>query len=177
MLAEHVQHMSVSGYVYLRGDQMNMQRVGCLCPLFLALSTALVIVWVVISEHDGGRLGTRCRLPSWPWSWEECTIAVYAGYFHSTHIPSYDCFQWVHRVVRQAPLGELCSRNNHPALQFHYYDTMCHIALLPKDQELRWCLSSSFYPLRSPETDPLINHVHLICATHPGVSHTSPIHV
>ena len=24
---------------------MNMQRVGCLCPLFLTLSTALVVVW------------------------------------------------------------------------------------------------------------------------------------
>jgi len=38
--------------------------IGYLCPLFLVLSTALVIVWAVISEHDGGRLGTRCRLPS-----------------------------------------------------------------------------------------------------------------
>jgi len=61
---EHVHHMSVSGYVWLRGDQMNMQRVGCLCPLFLALSTSLVIVWAVNSEHDGERLGTMCRLPS-----------------------------------------------------------------------------------------------------------------
>ena len=61
---EHVHHMSVSGYAQRRGDQMNMQRVGCLCPLFLALSTALVIVWAVISEHDGETLGTRCRLPS-----------------------------------------------------------------------------------------------------------------
>ena len=34
---EHVQHMSVSGFVQLCGDQMNMQRVGCLCTLFLAL--------------------------------------------------------------------------------------------------------------------------------------------
>ena len=65
-LVEHVHHMSVSGYAYLRGDQMNMQRLGCLCPLSLALSTALVIVWVVISEHDGERLRTRCKLPSQP---------------------------------------------------------------------------------------------------------------
>jgi len=47
---------------------MNMQQVGCLCSLFLALSSALVIMWAVISEHDGERLGerlgTRCMLPS-----------------------------------------------------------------------------------------------------------------
>jgi len=61
---EHAHHMFVSGYVQFRGDQMNMQLVGCLCPLFLALSSALVIVWVVISEHDGETLGTRCRLTS-----------------------------------------------------------------------------------------------------------------
>jgi len=53
---EHVHHMSVSGYTQLRGDQMNIQREGCLCPLFLVLSTALVIVWVVISDHDGESL-------------------------------------------------------------------------------------------------------------------------
>ena len=50
--------------------------------------------------------------------------------------------------VCEAPLGELCSRNDCQALQLHYYDIMCHMALLPEDQELRWCLSSSFYPLR-----------------------------
>jgi len=71
--------------------------------------------------------------------------------------------------------GELCSRNDHQALQFHYSDSMRHIALLPEDQELRWFLSSSFYWLQSPQTDPLIDPVHLICATQPGVSRTSPI--
>ena len=58
-------HTSVSGYAQLRGDQINIQRVRCLCPLYLALSTALVIVWAVISEHDGERLVTMCRLPSY----------------------------------------------------------------------------------------------------------------
>ena len=43
---------------------MNMEPVGCLYPLFLALSTVLVIVWAVISEHDGETLGTRFRIPS-----------------------------------------------------------------------------------------------------------------
>ena len=41
----------------------------------------------------------------------------------------------VHRVVRQAPLGELCSRNDRQALQFHYYDIVCHIAILPEEKK------------------------------------------
>jgi len=34
---EPIHHTSVSGYAQLRGDQINIQRVECLCPLFLAL--------------------------------------------------------------------------------------------------------------------------------------------
>ena len=179
-IVEHVHHMSVSGYTQLRGDQMNIQREGCLCPLFLVLSTALVIVWVVISDHDGE------NLRGLEWS---------AGYLLNLD-PGQNAPLWymqgtstshtyhltirllrVYRVVCEAPLGELCSKNNHQALQFRYYDIMHHIALLQEDQELRSCLSSSFYPLQSPQTDPLIDPVHLICATQPGVEHTSPIHV
>ena len=41
-------------------------------------------------RNDGETLGTRYRPHSPPIFWAECTIAVHAGYFHSTHIPSYD---------------------------------------------------------------------------------------
>ena len=83
----------------------------------------------------------------------------------------------VHRVVYVAPLGELCSRSDGQALQLYWFGITCHIPLLPDDQEVRWSLSSSFSPLRSPQRGPLIDPVHLICATQPGVSHTSPIYV
>jgi len=56
--------MSVSSYAQWRGDQINIQRIGCLFPLFLALYHCGVMAWMVISEHDGERLGTMCRLPS-----------------------------------------------------------------------------------------------------------------
>jgi len=174
-IAEHVHHMSVSGYAQLRGHQMNIQWVGCLCPLFLALSTALVIVWAV--NMMGRRLerGAGCLLNLDPWqnapSWYmqgTCTA-------HTYHLTIR--LQRVHGVVCLAPLGELCSRSDWQALQLNYYDNMWHIQLLPDHQEFRWCLSSSFYPLRSPQTDPLIDLVRLICATQLGVSHASPIQV
>jgi len=48
-----------------------------LCPYPPWRSTAaLKLAWAVISAHDGERLGTRCRLPSEPWFWAECTIMV-----------------------------------------------------------------------------------------------------
>jgi len=69
-IVEHVHHMSVSGYLQLRGDQINMQRVGFLCPLFLALSTALVIVWAAWwSQNMMGRgleWGAGCLLNLYP---------------------------------------------------------------------------------------------------------------
>jgi len=34
---EHVHHIFVSGYAQSRGDQIDIQQVGCLFPLFLAL--------------------------------------------------------------------------------------------------------------------------------------------
>jgi len=77
----------------------------------------------------------------------------------------------VHRVLRVEPLGELCSRSDRKTLQFHYYDIMRHIALLPHDI---WCLTSSFYPLRSPQTDPLIDPVALdMCNTARNFTHQS----
>ena len=54
---------------------------------------------------------------------------------------------------------------------------MRHTALLPDDQDLRWYLSFSFSLLWSPQRGALIDPVQLICATQPGVSHTSPMHV
>ena len=67
----------------------------------------------------------------------------------------------VNRVVFEVPLGKLCNRNDrHWALQFHEYDILCHIVLLLEDQELRWCLPSSFYSLRVTQRDPLIDPVH-----------------
>jgi len=56
-----VHHTSDSGYAQSRGDQINIRRVGCLCLLFLALATALVMVWAVISEHDGERLEKKVQ--------------------------------------------------------------------------------------------------------------------
>ena len=85
--------------------------------------------------------------------------------------------QRVHRVVRVAPLGELCSWSDSQALQVNYYDIMRHIALLPEEQALRWCLWSSFCLLQSPQRGPLIDPVHLICVKQIGVSHMTPIHV
>jgi len=32
---EHVHHTSINGYVQSRGDRTIIQRVGCLCPIFL----------------------------------------------------------------------------------------------------------------------------------------------
>ena len=37
VLGEPVHNTSGSGYAQSRGDQINIQRVGCLCPLFLAI--------------------------------------------------------------------------------------------------------------------------------------------
>jgi len=36
-IGEPVQHMSASGHAQSHGDQINIQRVGRCCPLFLAL--------------------------------------------------------------------------------------------------------------------------------------------
>jgi len=62
-LVEHVHHTSVREYAQSRGDQINIQRVWCLCPLSLALYHCWVMAWALIWVHDGERLATRCRLP------------------------------------------------------------------------------------------------------------------
>jgi len=37
-LVQHVHRTSLGSYAQLRADQINIHGVGCLCPLFLALS-------------------------------------------------------------------------------------------------------------------------------------------
>ena len=118
------------------------------------------------------------------------------------------CLQWVHGVVRVAPLGELCSSIDQQALQntilrSAFCESMelcvwhclvnyaaasiskrCNYIIMISCATLSYCQMTrswddvySFYPLQSPQTDPLIDPVRLICATQPGVSHTGPIHV
>ena len=80
----------------------------------------------------------------------------------------------VHKVVYVSTLSEFCSKSDLQALQFHCYDIMRHIALLLEDQELRYCLSFSFVPLRSPQRGPLIDPVHVIlCNTARIFTHES----
>ena len=95
---EHVHHTSVSGYAQSRGDQINIQRVGCLCPVFLSLYHCRVMAWAEISERDRERLDMWCRLflnldpgqnaPSW------CMQSVSTGhtYYLTTRL------RRVHRV-------------------------------------------------------------------------------
>jgi len=94
---------------------------------------------------------------------------------HTHHLTI--CFWQVHRVVYVALLGELCIRSDRQALQLHQYDIMRHIALLSDDQQFRWCPLYSFSPFWLPQRGRLIDSVHLICSTQPGVSYTCPKHV
>jgi len=53
-IGESVLHTSVSGYAQSRGDQINIQRVGCLCPLYLAL-------FHCAGDGIGGDMNTWCN--------------------------------------------------------------------------------------------------------------------
>jgi len=167
---------SVSGHAQSRGDQINIQRVGCLCPLFLALfhcsgdgvggdlSTWLGEAWNKVQAAFPTLIMRRMN--------HRGACRVLAHGTHTTWWPAFgesiEMCMW-HRSVNFAA-GAIVQRCN-------CINIMRHIALLPDDQKLRWCLSSSFSPLRSPRRGPLIDPVHLKCAIQPEVSHASPIHV
>jgi len=102
----------------LRCDQLNMQRVGCLCPLFLALCTG--------DQNMMGRGLERCagcplKLDPWHNAPSHCMQSTCTA--HTNHLTIRP-----RRVVRVAPLGELCSRSDQQA-QLHHI--MPHIPLLP----------------------------------------------
>jgi len=145
----------------------------------------------------------RCRLPSQPWSSEEWTSCCMQGTstLHTddtTWRPAFDgsivLCMW-HRSVNYAAGANFkrcnCISMMDVAFIIWYYtpysattrrpgfEIISVILLQPVaiSADTLLCLSFSFSPLRSPQRRPLIAPVHLICATQPGVSRTSPIHV
>jgi len=106
-------HTSVSGYAQSRGDQINIQRVGCLSPIFQAL-------FYCGSQHMMGRSferGAGClpklnpgqNAPLW------CMQGISTS--HTYHLTTR--LRQVHILVYVAPLGELCSWSDRQALQLH----------------------------------------------------------
>jgi len=186
-IREAVQHTSLCKCTQLCVHSTTFQRVWCLRPRFLVLShcaedgvdSDLSAWWGEACGTSQVFFKTLILGGMHPHSAYRTLIHpahLCAGSGHNTSRTTTRCRQ-VHRVVYVASLGACCSKSDLQALQLYKYDVMRHIALLSEGQQLRWCLSSSFGLLRAPQRGPLIDAVHLICATQPGISHTSPIHV
>ena len=88
-IGEPVHHTFVNpytqsrAYTQSRGDQIHIQRVGCLRLFFVTL-------FHCAGDTVGGDLNTwwvevwnEFSLPSQTWSWPECTIVVHTGYYHT----------------------------------------------------------------------------------------------